>query len=1087
MKIRTNSIRVLTATSKYDGHTVSINTIRKLLVKEGAEVIHVGHNRSIEELVTIAEQEGVDAVAVSSYQGGHMDYYPALKMLLNKKGLKHICVFGGGGGTITEEESKILVEEKGITGIYRADAAFDYIIKDIFKKIKRDKHSIETENLAEKFNHSEGAISDMISLIEAKYKQDLDKTVLKSIEYEKLALEKIIAKDRKKGKIIGITGDGGAGKSTLIDEIIGRYIEEFGDKKIAIVSVDTKTGIAGLLGDRMNMNNTVHDRVYMRSMLSSGLGGLSDACKESVDILRNFYDLVLVETVGTGQLGSNINNVCDASLHVMTKEYGNAAQLDKIAALNKPDQLADFIVVNKFDRLGSMSAYEAIKRKIKVDVMLENESEAVKNKQMVFGTRANKHRDSAVYTLYDFLMAKIGFKSEEDIKSPVFTSFTDDTLLPLSRRAYIGEIADFHDEREKYIEEQVGIARDLFCLKKAETIRRNSGQFDPMDHSITKLIEEKENKLSEESKHLLKEWESIYEMYETKGEVGVVSSKGGTIEKNFVDSLSGTKLRKVAIPDYEDLGEILRYMYKENVPGRFPFTAGIYSFRAKGSDITRQFAGLRTAEETNKRFHFISKGIEKPRLSTAFDAVTLYGDDPDGKEGLYGKIGEAGVGIYMLDHYKKLFDRFDLDNGNTSVSLTINGPAVTHLSWLFLTAIDKAVDRFKGETKRDPNKKEYDEIKKRTLQNIRGTIQADILKEEIAQKSSLFSTDFAMKLLGDWEEYFIKNNIKKFYAISISGYHIEEAGSNPVQEAAYVLSNAFTYVEYFLSRGLHIDDFVKNLSFFLSSGLDPEFSVTGNVMRRIWANIIKHKYHGNEESQKLKYHVQTSGRSLVENEYDVYNDIRTTIEALKALRSNCNSLHTNSADEAYTTPTEKYEKKAMGIQRVLDSEDGDSLSVNALQGSFYYSKLEEEVERGIIKIFREIDSEGGVLSAIENHYQQDKIIDESIKYSFDVITGKRVVCGVNQYVDKSWKINDDVEYIKSTEEDKQKILREVNDFKKNRDQEKTRLAMKRIKEVGFAGGNIFEVLVNEEAARWLTAGEITSIFYNIGGVHRRSP
>jgi len=1035
------SVRIITATSSFDGHDAGINYVKNRLLRGGAEIIHLGHNRSVEDVVNSAIQEDVDAIGVSSYQGGHMEYFSYMINLL-KKSENSSKVFAGGGATITLNEASQL-KKMGVSGVYRTgeDAYINDILnmKKISKKVDEDLVSKIKSN-----NHF--AIGRMISLIELLYEEGDSNNDDEKI---KELLSKI--KVKRNAKTVGVTGPGGAGKSTFIDEIARRFKREFPNKKLAIISVDpTRKEGGALLGDRIRMNYINHPNIFMRSLASkASLDGLSKAVNDSIDVFNYAgYDLIIIETVGMGQMNMRVSEISDITLYLMTREFGSALQLDKIDMIDN----SDYNIVNKMDRPGSKSAFDEL-----VDRAHINQIE-YKKKQKVFGIHASDFMDRGVDKTFENIMGDLGFK--EKVKYKPFCSEIR-TIIPHNRSRYLGEAVDKVKNYNKFVKEQSEIARDLFALERTKNLTENK--------ELDDLIEKTKNKLHPESLKLLQNWDSLENTYKSD-------------EKNKFESLIGTNLYRIELPSTPDLGDRLKFLLKENVPGCFPFTNGVYPFKAgKGQAPTRMFAGLRTPEITNDRFHFLAKGHPVARLSTAFDGLTLYGEDPDVSEGDYGKIGESGVSVCSLDDVKKLYKGFELGNGKMSVSMTINGPAPIMTAMFFNTAIDQQIEKFENQNNRKPDEDQLAKIKEDVFSKIRGTVQADILKEDIAQNSCIFSLEFSLKMMGDMQEFFIKNNVRKFYSVSISGYHIAEAGANPIQQMAYTISNGLTYVEYYLSRGMHIDDISKNLSFFYSTGLDIEYTVIGRVARKLWAIVMRDLYGGDEKSQKMRYHIQTSGRSLQEREAD-FNDIRTTLQALTAWIDSANSLHTNSYDEAYTTPTKESVKRALAIQSIIGEEFGTANLENLYSGSYSIEKLTDAVEYAILEEMSRINEEGGVLAAIENGYQRRMIQRESVKYQNNISTGKRVIVGVNKYVDPEWTPKAS-ELIRSTDEDKQSQLKALTKFK-NRNKDKAPQAIEKLKETARKGNNIFEELMN--ATRVCSLGQITHALYEVGGKYRRN-
>ncbi|MBU8914971.1 methylmalonyl-CoA mutase family protein [Bacillus sp. FJAT-29953] len=1073
-------IRFVTASSLFDGHDASINIMRRILQSSGAEVIHLGHNRSVEEVVNAAIQEDAQGIAISSYQGGHVEYFKYMYDLLKEKGAPHIRIYGGGGGVIIPREINEL-QEYGISGIFSPEdgrklglqGMIDLMIQEC------DFSTVSSENIPEQIEKlptgDMNAVAKLITIAENHVDQKNEAAATAEQVLEKVKeLEKSIP-------VIGITGTGGAGKSSLTDELIRRFINEFPAKKVAILSVDPtkqKTGGA-LLGDRIRMNAIFSPNVFMRSLATrASKSELSLAIKDAVAVTKAAgFDLVIVETSGIGQGDAGITEICDVAMYVMTSEFGAPSQLEKIDMID----FADLIVINKFERKGSEDAKRQVQKQYQRSHML---FEKDPSEMPVYGTIASQFNDPGTNALFAALVEKINEKAATDW----VTSYSKEAkvekqniIIPTDRRYYLREISETVRGYHKKAEQQANISRKLFQLEGA--IEAVKGQPEVVA-ALEAVKQETEAQLTPESKRILDGWEKTKEAYSADKFVTRIRDKEIiTILKT--KSLSGLDIPKVALPKYKDYGEILRWVYRENLPGLFPYTAGVFPFKREGEDPKRQFAGEGTPERTNRRFHYLSKDDSAKRLSTAFDSVTLYGEDPDYRPDIYGKVGESGVSVCTLDDMKKLYDGFDLCHPSTSVSMTINGPAPIILAMFMNTAIDQQVKRKEAELGRVLTVEEFAEVRAYTLKTVRGTVQADILKEDQGQNTCIFSTEFALRMMGDIQQYFIDHLVRNYYSVSISGYHIAEAGANPISQLAFTLSNGFTYVEYYLSRGMNIDDFAPNLSFFFSNGLDPEYTVIGRVARRIWATVMRDKYGANERSQKLKYHVQTSGRSLHAQEID-FNDIRTTLQALMALHDNCNSLHTNAYDEAITTPTEESVRRAMAIQMIITKEHGLTKNENPLQGSFIVEELTDLVEEAVLQEFERLNDRGGVLGAMETQYQRGKIQDESMHYEMLKHTGELPIIGVNTYLNPnppSEEAIDNMELARATTEEKELQIHNLRAFQEAHAAESA-AALKRLKEAATSGGNIFAELM--ETVKVASLGQITRALYEVGGQYRRN-
>lgn len=1074
-----NHVRFVTASSLFDGHDASINIMRRILQASGAEVIHLGHNRAVEEVVNAAIQEDVQGIAISSYQGGHVEYFKYMHDLLQEKGAPHIRIYGGGGGVIIPKEIKEL-QDYGISGIFSPEdgrrLGLQGMINEMLKQC--DYKTSEIKDLG----HPEDLTTDNVPLLSGLITMAEDAHKEGHEEAEKMLEE--VRKLSKGTPVFGITGTGGAGKSSLTDELIRRFLHELPDKKVAILSIDPtkqKTGGA-LLGDRIRMNAIFNNRVYMRSLATRGSRSeLSGAIRDVLDVVRAAgFDLIVVETSGIGQGDAEVSEISDASMYVMTSEFGAPTQLEKIDMID----FADLIAINKFERKGSEDALRQVQKQYQRSRTLFDKD---LDDMPVYGTIASQFNDKGTNSLFaaivDVLNEKFNLGWETSYKHSVKTQ-KQNVIIPNDRRYYLREITDTVRDYHKRSEQQAEFGRRLFQLEGTLAQIREKGGDEALEKSLETLMEGVRNELTVESKRILDNWESLKEAY--AGEEFVTKVRDREIRTILrTESLSGLKIPKVALPRFKDYGEILRWVYAENVPGSFPYTAGVFPFKRQGEDPKRQFAGEGTPERTNRRFHYLSKDDDAKRLSTAFDSVTLYGEDPDHRPDIYGKVGESGVSICTLEDMKKLYDGFDLCAPTTSVSMTINGPAPIILAMFMNTAIDQQVRLKEEELGRPLNVEEFTEVREMTLQTVRGTVQADILKEDQGQNTCIFSTEFALRMMGDIQQYFIDHKVRNYYSVSISGYHIAEAGANPISQLAFTLANGFTYVEYYLSRGMSIDDFAPNLSFFFSNGLDPEYTVIGRVARRIWAVAMREKYGANERSQKLKYHVQTSGRSLHAQEID-FNDIRTTLQALMALQDNCNSLHTNAYDEAITTPTEESVRRAMAIQMIITKEHGLSKNENPLQGSFIIEELTDLVEEAVLEEFDRLNDRGGVLGAMETQYQRGKIQEESMYYEHLKHSGDLPIIGVNTYLNPNPPSEDDIdnmELARASKEEKETQIRNLRTFQESHE-DKTAEALKRLKQAAVSNGNIFEELM--ETVKVASLGQITGALYEVGGQYRRN-
>ncbi|MCM3093725.1 methylmalonyl-CoA mutase family protein [Cytobacillus sp. AMY 15.2] len=1082
----THNVRFVTAAALFDGHDVAINIMRRILQASGVEVIHLGHNRSVDEVVNAAIQEDVQGIAISSYQGGHVEYLKYMHDLLIQKGASHIKIFAGGGGVIVPAEIKEL-HEYGIARVFSPDDGRELGLQGMINYMIRETDYPTPKQLEQELGHLKekqwSAIARLITLAEENQERDeINGSVAVALEQWQVEVPTV--------PVLGITGTGGAGKSSLTDELVRRFLEQFPDRSIAVISVDPSKMKSGgaLLGDRIRMNAINNPRVYMRSLATRGSKSeLSYATKEAVDVVKTAgYDLVIVETSGIGQGDSGIVDLCDIAIYVMTSEFGAATQLEKIDMID----FADVIVINKFERRGSEDALRDVRKQFKRGRQLFEVSD---EEMPIFGTIASQFNDEGTNVLFANLMKTV----EERTEGHWPTSYDDkiqkvtkkNLVIPPDRTGYLGEIVQTVRQYKKFSEEQVSLARKLFQLRGTKQLvehqteqMMSKAESEIFATKLEEMIAYYEGKLSPECKKMLEEWPKKREMYQQDQFVTKVRDQE-IVTELFTESLSGNKIPRVSVPKFEDQGEILRWLLKENLPGYFPYTAGVFPFKRTSEDPKRQFAGEGTPERTNRRFHYLCQNDEAKRLSTAFDSVTLYGQDPDYRPDIYGKIGNSGVSVCTLDDMKKLYEGFDLCHQSTSVSMTINGPAPIILAMFMNTAIHQQVEKFIEKNGRQPSRDELEQIKAWTLQTVRGTVQADILKEDQGQNTCIFSTEFALKMMGDIQQYFIDHKVRNYYSVSISGYHIAEAGANPISQLAFTLANGFTFVEYYLSRCMHIDDFAPNLSYFFSNGLDPEYTVMGRVARRIWATVIKNKYGGNERSQKLKYHIQTSGRSLHAQEMD-FNDIRTTLQALIAIYDNCNSLHTNAYDEAITTPTENSVRRAMAIQMIINKELGLAKNENPLQGSFIIDELTDLVEEAVLAEFQRIHDRGGVLGAMETQYQRGKIQEESMYYEHKKHSGELPIIGVNTFINPNADENAyEIELARSTEEEKQTQIRNLQDFWK-RNEAECPAALDRLKQVALQNGNIFEELI--ECVKVASLGQITTALYEVGGQYRRN-
>ncbi len=1112
-----HKVRFVTAASLFDGHDATINIMRRILQASGAEVIHLGHNRSVDEVVNCAIQEDVQGIAMTSYQGGHNEYFKYMYDLLKEKGAGHIKIFAGGGGVILPTEIEDL-QKYGIARIYSPDdgrtMGLQGMINDMMVQCDFPTKSSLNGELKQIVHKDPAKIAHAITVAE-----NLPAEAEKFLE----EVKKMIG--LKRIPVLGITGTGGAGKSSLVDELVRRYLNDFENKSIAIISVDPskrKTGGA-LLGDRIRMNSINNPRVYMRSLATRQANlALSKYVQEAIDICKAAaYDLIIVETSGIGQSDTEITEHCDVSLYVMTPEFGAATQLEKIDMLD----FADLVAINKFDKRGALDAIRDVKKQYRRN---HQKFDASDDDIPVYGTMASQFNDPGMNALYYALMTTLTDRTGVEFTSHLNLLKGNSEkiyIIPPDRTRYLAEIVEANHDYKTWVAEQVDIAQKMYQLKGTIDILEKEKKEDGIQ-TLKDLYSHYEEILHHECKRLLKDWPETVKSY--KEDYFVFKVRDKEIKQElFYESLSKLRIPKISLPTYQAWGDILKWLLTENVPGEFPYAAGVFPLKREGEDPTRMFAGEGGPERTNKRFHYVSLGQPAHRLSTAFDSVTLYGEDPHVRPDIYGKIGNSGVSVATLDDAKKLYSGFDLCNPSTSVSMTINGPAPMLLGFFMNAAIDqqcelyikkngleaevkkkieeiykaKGIERptYQGVLPEGNNglgllllgvtgdevlpKETYEQIKAYAISTVRGTVQADILKEDQAQNTCIFSTEFALRMMGDIQQYFINEKVRNFYSVSISGYHIAEAGANPISQLAFTLSNGFTFVEYYLSRGMNIDDFAPNLSFFFSNGIDPEYSVIGRVSRRIWSKAIKYKYKGNDRSQKLKYHIQTSGRSLHAQEID-FNDIRTTLQALYAIYDNCNSLHTNAYDEAITTPTEESVRRAMAIQLIINRELGLAKNENPIQGSFIIEELTDLVEEAVLAEFKRISDRGGVLGAMETMYQRGKIQEESLYYETLKHNGDFPIIGVNTFLNKKGSPTIvPSEVIRATEEEKQYQIKALKEFQ-DRNADKSAAALSELKKAAIENKNIFEQLM--EVTKVCSLGQISNSLYQVGGQYRRN-
>ena len=1115
-----NKVRIVTAASLFDGHDAAINIMRRIIQATGCEVIHLGHDRSVEEVVNTAIQEDAQAIAMTSYQGGHNEYFKYMHDLLEEKGAGHIKIFGGGGGVILPDEIQEL-HDYGITKIYSPDDGRAMGLQGMINDLVERSDFATGESLNGEIDHlKEKDPKSIARLISAA--ENFPGNAKKELETVQAAASNVDI------PVLGITGTGGAGKSSLVDELVRRFLIDFQDKTVAIISVDPskrKTGGA-LLGDRIRMNAIKNERVYMRSLATrqSNLA-LSKHVDEAIKVLKAAeYDLIILETSGIGQSDTEIADHSDVSLYVMTPEYGAATQLEKIDMLD----FADVIAINKFDKRGALDALRDVKKQYKRN---NNLWEVNDEDLPVFGTIASQFNDPGMNSLYVAIMQKITEKTNAPLDSTFeITNEMSEKIhvIPPKRTRYLSEISETLKDYDRWVATQKEVAEKLYGLQKSiETLKGSDvGDKDRLVKGLQETYEQLTLDIDPKNLKIIENWKAKQKKYKDAVYSFKVRDKEISIQTH-TESLSHTQVPKVSLPRYQAWGEILHWSLQENVPGEFPYTAGIYPFKREGEDPTRMFAGEGGPERTNRRFHYVSLAMPAKRLSTAFDSVTLYGNDPDYRPDIYGKIGNSGVSICCLDDAKKLYSGFNLADPMTSVSMTINGPAPMLLGFFMNAAIDQQCElyireqglekevgqkidaiykakgterpRYQGELPEGNDglglmlfgatgdqvlpQDVYEKIKAKTVAAVRGTVQADILKEDQAQNTCIFSTEFALRLMGDVQEYFIQNNVRNFYSVSISGYHIAEAGANPITQLAFTLANGFTYVEYYLARGMDINKFAPNLSFFFSNGIDPEYAVIGRVARRIWAKALREKYGADARSQMLKYHIQTSGRSLHAQEID-FNDIRTTLQALYAIYDNCNSLHTNAYDEAITTPTEESVRRAMAIQLIINKELGLAKNENPLQGSFIIEELTDLVEEAVLLEFDRITERGGVLGAMETMYQRSKIQEESLYYETLKHTGQYPIIGVNTFLSsKGSPTLIPQEVIRATTEEKEYQIRMLNDLHNSYAPEGP-AQLKQVQQAAIQNKNIFEALM--EACKVCSLGQITHALFEVGGQYRRN-
>ncbi|MBT3797331.1 MAG: methylmalonyl-CoA mutase family protein [Porticoccaceae bacterium] len=1071
-------LRFVTAASLFDGHDASINIMRRILQGAGVEVIHLAHNRSVAEVVATALQEDVQGIAISSYQGGHVEYFKYAVDLLKEAGAEHIRIFGGGGGVIVPAEITEL-QDYGVERIYSPHDGQNIglvgMIEDMIERCSLSSGSPITVQ-SKDLNVADKGQRNLATLITAIEREELNEKELKSLREQAQFLTNTVP-------VLGITGTGGAGKSSLTDELIRRFRQDSADQlKIGVLAIDPtrrKTGGA-LLGDRIRMNAIYHPNIYMRSIGTRGaVGEVPESLTDIISAMRlSGFDLVVVETPGIGQGDAGIVPYVDVPIYVMTPEFGAQSQLEKIDMLD----YAELVVINKFDRKGSEDAYRDVCKQMQRNREAWSE---LPDSMPVFGSIASHFNDDGVTAAYQELLKLLqarGLCQFDQHLEPVSCRMSSEksSVVPADRQRYLAEIADTGRNYHQHVEKQATLARQKQQLAATKSMLNDSGAKAPLE--IDELIKDREKTMDGRAATLLENWPAVVEAYSGDEKIDTLSNgKQVTTTLNSI-SLSGNKISRVSLPRLKDHGDLLTWLMLDNLPGEFPYTAGVFPFKREGEDPARMFAGEGDAFKTNRRFKALSEHSEAKRLSTAFDSVTLYGWDPGERPDIYGKVGNAGVSICTLDDMKALYDGFDLCDPRTSVSMTINGPAPTVLAMFLNTAIDQQVDKFATEHKRQPNDNEYEKLRANALSAVRGTVQADILKEDQGQNTCIFSTEFSLRMMGDMQQYFIDKDIRNFYSVSISGYHIAEAGANPISQLAFTLSNGFTFVEAYLARGMNIDDFAPNLSFFFSNGMDPEYTVMGRVARRIWATAMRDRYAANPRSQKLKYHIQTSGRSLHAQEMN-FNDIRTTLQALIAIYDNCNSLHTNAYDEAITTPTEESVRRALAIQLIINQEWGLAKNENPSQGAFIIDELTALVEEAVLQEFEKISDRGGVLGAMETGYQRGKIQEESMFYEHKKHDGTLPIVGVNTFISEAEEQEVEIKLARSTDDEKQSQIKRLRVFQSEHEAS-SELMLKQLQDAVRRGDNGFELLM--DAVRCCSLGQITNALFDVGGQYRRN-
>lgn len=1072
LHVPTNSVRIVTASSLFDGHDASINIMRRIMQSQGAEVIHLGHNRSVQEVVDAAIEEDVQGVAVSSYQGGHVEYFEYLVELLREAGAGHVKVVGGGGGVIVADEIARL-REAGVTIFSPEDGqrlGLVGMINTVIEDCDTNLYAAGPADVAAVLSGERAAVARAITGAELSALGDDARA-----ELQKAAAGRHVP-------VVGITGTGGSGKSSLTDELVRRLRVDQEDKlRVAVIAIDPtkRKGGGALLGDRIRMNALDGDRIFFRSIATRGGREVPEALEDVITILKAAaYDLIIIETPGIGQGDAAIVPFADVSMYVMTPEFGAQSQLEKIDMLD----FADLVAINKFERRGAMDALRDVGRQ-----MVRNRGAFGKkpDDMPVFGTSAATFNDDGVTALYQELrglLADKGLELSEGALPHVDVRHSSvlRQIVPAARVRYLSEITDtirgYHEQTDTYAAQARRVQRFEFVDDELAAVGHE-------DHEVDKLLGAARKELPAAVEEAIEKWPSVVESY--AGDEQVVRIRDKELHTALVkESLSGNKIRRVSVPHFEDHGDLVSFLRRENLPGFFPFTAGVFPFKRDNEDPARMFAGEGDPFRTNRRFKLLSEGQPATRLSTAFDSVTLYGRDPDPRPDIYGKVGTSGVSVATLEDMKALYDGFDLTSPSTSVSMTINGPAPTILAFFLNTVIDREVEKFVSEHDRQPDAEEAAGIRAHALSSVRGTVQADILKEDQGQNTCLFSTEFSLRMMADIQEWFIEQEVRNFYSVSISGYHIAEAGANPISQLAFTLANGFTYVEAYLARGMDINDFAPNLSFFFSNGMDPEYSVIGRVARRIWAVAMREKYGANERSQKLKYHVQTSGRSLHAQEMD-FNDIRTTLQALIAIYDNANSLHTNAFDEAVTTPGADSVRRALAIQMIINREWGLAMNENPLQGSYVIDELTDMVEAAVLTEFDRISERGGVLGAMETGYQRGKIQDESMLYEHRKHDGSLPIIGVNTFrkPEAEGGTPQHVELARASESEKESQLERVNAYR-DAHRDEAEVALGRLREAAMNGDNVFAVLM--DAARVCTLQQVTDAFFEVGGQYRRN-